>query len=168
MRPRRLLPAFALAMSVLAGCGDETVTDPGPEAGGPSASGPSSGPSSGPLSDPPADVRVVGEDEARLQLFVSNQSFVDDPVRITVSIDGIEVVDQEFVVEGQHTWVSFPLALPPGRHELVATSGTGARLTEQLRTGERRRYAVINYWNYQDEDGRFLDWRIQDEPVAFA
>ena len=157
---RRLLVVLAVAVSFLAGCGDDAVVEARPAAGGTPTTGTST-------TGTPADVRVVGEDEARLRLFVSNQSFVDDPVRVTVAIDGVPVVDQDLVVEGQHTWVDFPLALPPGRHELVATSGTGARLTERFRTGEQTRYAVINYWNYEDEDGRFLDWRIQDDPVAF-
>lgn len=155
MRLRRLLPVLAVVVSVLAGCGDDAVVETGPAAG------------DTPTTGTTGDVRVIGEDEARLRLFVSNQSFVDDPVRVTVAIDGVSVVDQDLFVEGQHTWVDVPVALPPGRHELVATSGTGARLTEQFRTGTRTRYAVINYWNYEDEDGRFLDWRIQDDPVAF-
>lgn len=155
MRRRRLVTTLALAVSLLAGCGDETPRAQDQQT----------------AQDDQAqdDVRVVAEDEAQLHLWVSNQSFADDPIRITVTIDGVEVVDEEFEVEGQHNWLVFPIALPPGKHELEVTSGTGASLVKTFRTEEgASRYAVLNYWNYEDDDGRYLEWMIQEEPPVFG
>lgn len=158
MRPAALLPILAICAVLLVGCGAGEVTTGTPRA----VPSPTAG-------APDADVRVVAEDEAQLHLWVSNQSFVDDPVHLTVVVDGVEVVDEEFDVEGQHNWQLFPVTLPAGTHRLEVTSGTGATLVETFRTGSARpRHAVVNYWNNEDRDGRFLDWLIQDEPVAFA
>jgi hypothetical protein len=76
----------------------------------------------------PAAVRVVEESQADLYLWVSNQSFKDDPVVLKVSIDGTEVIAQPFEVEGHHNWILFPLQVSPGRHMLSVTSETGARM----------------------------------------
>ncbi|MDJ0770067.1 MAG: hypothetical protein QNJ12_14800, partial [Ilumatobacter sp.] len=55
---------------------------------------------------------AVGErqrepEPGEVQLWVSNQSFADDPVRITIEIDGALAVDDAFAVEGQHNWISW-------------------------------------------------------------
>jgi hypothetical protein len=34
---------------------------------------------------------------------------MDDPVVLTVSIDGTEVVAQPIEVKGQHNWILFPI-----------------------------------------------------------
>lgn len=125
--------------------------------------------------DPPAPVpadstvRLVPEDRADLQLFVSNQSFEDDEVLVSVTIDGVELIARTFDVEGQHNWVLFSVELPPGRHDLEVTSDTGATLTETFRTPRSGvRHAVVDYWYYADDaQGRYFEWRIQDEPPAF-
>jgi hypothetical protein len=69
---------------------------------------------------------------ANVVLWVSNQSFIDQSVHITVKIDGRAIIDQEFDVEGQHNWIKFPLAVDPGPHALAISSDTGARLIDQL------------------------------------
>jgi hypothetical protein len=117
----------------------------------------------------PADVKVVDEEEADLHLWISNQSFADDPVEITVQVDGVEVVDEPFDVESQHNWVLFPLELSPGRHVVTATSDTGAEFRQEFRTPKNHddRYAVLDYWNYEDKEGRHFTWMVQREPVAF-
>ena len=73
---------------------------------------------------------VVDSASANVVLWVSNQSFDDETVRITVTIDGRAVIDQDFDVENQHNSIEFPLAADPGSHELAVTSDTGARLVE--------------------------------------
>lgn len=153
-----LLAALPLAaLLVAAGCGTSTTRGSEPD--------PAPSPAAG---DPPA-VEVVGEDEADLHLWVSNQSFVDDPVAITVSVDGVTVVDRDFDVEGQHNWQLFPLALEPGEHALRVASDTGVTLARSFRVPEgERRYAVVDYWNYEDEHGRHFTWRIHRKPLAFA
>ena len=155
---------MSLRMSVLAvatlltvaGCA-ETSASPAPRPTVPTPSGSS-----------PAAVRVVDEQQADLHLWVSNQSFADDPVTLTVTVDGTEVVAQPFEVEGQHSWILFGIKAPPGRHVLTVTSGTGAELEKRFTLAElRRRYGVIDYWNYPDDGGRHITWRIQSQPLAF-
>jgi hypothetical protein len=117
----------------------------------------------------PAAVRVVKENQADLHLWVSNQSFKDDPVVLNVSIDGAEVIAQPFEVEGQHNWILFPLQVPPGRHILSVISETGVRMRKHFTLPESGpRYAVVDYWNYSDAAGRHITWHIQSDPMGFA
>jgi len=55
-----------------------------------------------------SEVHLVGPDDADLLLYVSNQSFEDENVRLKLDVDGVTVVDGEFRVEGQHHWIRFP------------------------------------------------------------
>lgn len=103
-----------------------------------------------------------------LLLMVSNQSHLDDPVVLTVGIDGVEVLSQPFEVRDQHHFVRFPLRLGPGTHQLRASSDTGVVLEEEFHlpaSGERQ-YAGISYYNYADEDGKLIDWSIQSVPMG--
>lgn len=153
---RYVVAVAAVVLVIAAGCGESTgrATDPGP--GAPAGSG-------------VGGVELVPEEQADLHLWVSNQSFADDPVAVTVTIDGVTVVDQPFAVEGQHNWELFPVALEPGRHTLSATSDTGVSLERTFRVPEGGpRYAVLDYWYYADSEGRHFSWRDQAEPVAFA
>lgn len=104
-----------------------------------------------------------------LTLYVSNQSFEDPTVGITITIDGDVVVDEDFDVEGQHNWIRFEPDVAPGRHTVHAVSTTGAELTTEftLPAGEPR-WAVIDYWFYPDEDPREFTFQIHDEPIAFG
>lgn len=148
----RLALAVALALWALVGCSDAQGVDrsPHPE-----------------VTAADAAVGHVGEAEADLILYVSNQSFDNEEVRLTVTIDGVTVVDSDFHVEGQHNWVSFPLALSSGRHEVTAESDSGARLRESfdVRRGKTR-YAVIEHWT---QDGAAdLTWQFQRQAIGFA
>lgn len=149
----RYAVVVSAVLLVLAGCGSTgRAADPAPAA--PTGA---------------AAVELVPEEQADLHLWVSNQSFADDPVSVTVAIDGVTVVDRAFAVEGQHNWELFPVALEPGRHTISATSDTGVSLERTFRVPEgEQRYAVLDYWNYEDGDGRHFSWRVQTEPVAFA
>jgi hypothetical protein len=114
-----------------------------------------------------ADINLVDKAEADLILYVSNQSFDDEEVRLTVTIDGVTVVDGDFHVEGQHNWVSFPLALSSGEHAIRAESDSDATLHEsfEIRQGKTR-YAGIDHWGEDDSAG--LTWQSQWRPMAFA
>jgi hypothetical protein len=117
----------------------------------------------------PADVRVVKESQADLYLWVSNQSFKDDPVVLKVSIDGTEVIAQPFDVEGQHNWILFPLQVLPGRHMLSVTSEPGVSMRKHFTLPQGGlRYAVVDYWNYSDAAGRHITWHIQSDPMGLA
>lgn len=113
-------------------------------------------------------IAVVGPARADLHLWVSNQSFTDEIVRLTVSIDGVEVVARPFNVANQHNWILFPVRIPPGRHEVRAVSDSGAVARQEFTIPERgRRFAVLDYWYHPGEGGRRITWRIQSTPMAF-
>jgi hypothetical protein len=156
-----------LLICTLAACGGDQGNE---AAGGPEPSTVPDG-EVGTTSAHPGEptIGVTSESDADLHLWVSNQSFADDPVRITVTIDDTVVVDQAFDVEGQHNWIQFPIEAPPGRHVVAVVSDTGIEMTEHFvlpKAGPR--YAVIDYWNYPDEEGRHFTWSFSAEPVAFA
>lgn len=105
-----------------------------------------------------------------VRLWVSNQSFEDDPVEIRIEIDGEVVVDRAFAVESQHNWIAFDITgLSTGMHSLIAESDTGARIDDSFTLPEREsRSLVIDYWYYPDDaQGRFFTFSESDEPVAF-
>lgn len=81
-------------------------------------------------------------------------------------MDGVVLVDQEFVVEGQHTWVTFPIGLEPGRHTVRAVTEWNEieRSVDVPKDGPV--YAKINYWHYESE-GRELTWDVQDTPFTY-
>jgi hypothetical protein len=143
--------ALALVAWALVGCGDAQGVDPAAHPEVTAADG---------------AVRLVDEGEANLFLYVSNQSFDDEEVRLTVTVDRVTVVDGRFHVEGQHNWIRFPLALASGGHEITAESDSGATLLESFEVPrDKTRYAVIDHWT---EDGSAdLTWRFQRQPVFF-
>lgn len=116
----------------------------------------------------PCAAPTVQRHQTNLHLWVSNQSFEDNPVVLTVKVDGTEVVAQAFDVGNQHNWVSFPIRLSPGPHVLNVVSGTGAEMQKQFTSpDEGDMYAVVDYWNYLDAAGRHLSWRTQSSPMFF-
>jgi hypothetical protein len=115
--------------------------------------------------------------EASLTLLVSNQSFADDPVRITVRVDGAVVVDDDFFVGSQHNWRTFDLAVTPGDHLVSLTSDTDVEWETTLAVpGDGHRWAAAAYW-YQpaapadtraaSATGEF-SFVVDDEPIATA
>lgn len=124
------------------------------------------------------DTADVGASEGRISfvdpascdllLMVSNQSHLDDPVVLTVEIDGADVLSQPFEVRSQHHFVRFPLRLGSGAHQLKVSSDTGVVRQEQftLPTSGDKQYAAIAYYNYADEDGKLIDWNIRSMPIG--
>jgi hypothetical protein len=114
-----------------------------------------------------ADVRLVKTEQADLVLYVSNQSFDDEKVRLAVAVDGVTVVDGDFYVEDQHNWISFPLSLSQGDHEVTAEADSGVSMSESFRVpGDETRYAVIDHWG--EDDSADLSWSFHREPVGFG
>jgi hypothetical protein len=143
---------YALAPWALVACGEAQGVDPSPHPEVTAAQ---------------SEVRLVDEGQADLMLFVSNQSFDEEQVRLTVAVDGVPVVDGDFHVEGQHNWVGFPLSLSPGVHQITAESDTGATLSESFRVpGNKPRYAVIDHRG--DDDSAELSWLFQRQPIGFV
>ena len=113
---------------------------------------------------------TTDEAKADLVLWISNQSFEDWDVGLTVLIDGVPIADGKFQVQDQHTWISLPLNLEPGDHELSAASTTGVRTVETFTTPatHEQRYAVLSYWfSSGDSIDRSLQWMWSEEPVHF-
>ena len=122
--------------------------------------------------EPP--VLTDATDPAPLHLYVSNQSFDIDPVRIEVFVDDLAVICQDFDVGDQHNWVLFDMELEPGTHTIRAVGNEGAaELTETFEIGGER-WAVIDFWYYsedegegQGEGGQTFTFDIMDEPIGF-
>jgi hypothetical protein len=109
-----------------------------------------------------------------LRLHVQNGSYDEDPVGITVTIDGSAVVDGTFAAS-QHEWATFDLVLAPGEHRIEAQSDTGAAMTSVLvMPDEGQRWAFLGY-EYSEERsnpkvsevplGRRFLFRIDDEAM---
>jgi hypothetical protein len=155
----RLTLIPALVSWALVGCGAAQGVDPTPNPEVTAAD---------------AAVRLVDEGEANLVLIVSNQSFDDEEVRLKVMVDGVTVVEGDFHVEDQHNWITFPLGLRPGGHEVTANSDSGAILRESFEVPSNKpRYAVIDYWTEDDsqdtdDPGVDLTWQFQRHAPAFG
>ena len=108
--------------------------------------------------------------ELNVTLYVSNQSFVIDPVDITVLIEGEIVVDDEFLVLGQHNWIEFPLAYPPGTYELIARSTIGDTELVTEFTVDERFYMVVDFWGDDEPEnpGPQFSFHASDQPIGFA
>lgn len=120
---------------------------------------------------PSAGEQQVDPRAGEVKLWVSNQSFEDDPVDIMVRLDGIPVVSDAFLVEGQHNWQGFMIGgLAPGDHTVTAESDTGATGTWTFTLpADEPRWLVVDYWYYPDEaEGRHFTFLESDEPVAFS
>lgn len=122
---------------------------------------------------PPADgpFPEIGATEEVLVLMVSNQSFEDDPVRLTISIDGQQVADDAFEVGSQHSVTNYYVrGLAPGQHEIEVESDTGVSYgsTFTMPTGAPH-WAFLTYWYYPDDgNGRFVDLQESEEPIGIA
>ena len=157
------LEAAALALVVLGACGSPVVTDASSSADSRPAS---SGIIETTLPNPPS-----------LVLSVSNQSFADDPIGIVVTIDGREVVRDQFAVEDQHHWVTYELVFAPGSHAITLESDTGVTRTATFEVAAaKQRWAAISYW-YDPPDParhgrpvvpRSFELVLSDDPIGFA
>ena len=112
MRRLTMLSGAIVAGLALVACGTAGRVEPAVDVAAVETSPPVTDPASGPL----ADIRVTSEADANLHLWVSNQSFVDDTVHVSVSIDDVDVLSSPFAVEDQHNWVLYPISAPAGPH----------------------------------------------------
>lgn len=71
---------------------------------------------------PPATPTCSDGSTGDAVVWVSNQSFADPTQRIEVRIDGAVLVDQDFDVEMQHTYVMFCVDLGAGMHLITAST----------------------------------------------
>jgi hypothetical protein len=104
-------------------------------------------------------------------LYVSNQSFANDPVDIKIYIDGELIVDQDFYVENQHNWKMFQLTLSKGKHKLKVTSDKGKAGLKKKFEVTGMHWAVVDYWfypktHYMPTPKKFT-FTISDKPIIF-
>jgi len=159
---RRVIAALVTvgAVGVLAACTDAERPGTAPAE---AASGAASG-----TGIAPSAIRIVAERDANVRLWVSNQSFDDDPVTIGITIDGVELVARPFYVESQHNWTLVPIEAPAGRHIIHVVSDTGAELLESFMLPDAgRRYALVDSWYYPGNGGRHFTWSMRTTPIGF-
>ncbi len=97
---------------------------------------------------------------------MSNQSFADPDVVLTVTVDGVDVVEQSFLVEGQHTVTSFGLDLAPGEHTVVVVSDSGATTSETFQLpAEASLWVYVDYW-FLDPAKEGITWANEDPGPA--
>lgn len=116
----------------------------------------------------PTSSQTVSFDRATFVLHVSNQSFDEPKADLTVAIDGRTVVEGVFPVEGQHNWASYALSLAPGTHTLSAKAASGATTQQRFEiVADGKRYAVLNYWNDEEEGAKFT-WDFGKDQPGFG
>jgi hypothetical protein len=106
--------------------------------------------------------------QGNFTLYVSNQSFDRDNVDIWVLVDGRPVVDDDFAVENQHTWVEYRFDLDDGRHALRAESLRGEAVFEDAFTMKGKRWAVVDYWCCGNTGEPKFTFLVRRAPIAFA
>ena len=117
---------------------------------------------------PDSENSVTSEVFVLLTLYVSNQSFIHDPIDITVILDDTTIISDFFEVEGQHSFHPFYFELDKGRHTIHIESDNGVSTTEEFEINKEM-WAVVTYWYYEDDDndGPFFNFDIYDTPVGF-
>jgi hypothetical protein len=110
----------------------------------------------------PEDARMdPGQGEGNFYVDVTNQSFLDSPVRIRIWIDEALVVDEEFEVGGQHEVTTFGYRVPPGEHGVRVVCPWDDRVWSVRIGPDATRFAKVSYWHYEGEQ-RHLEWEFQD------
>ncbi len=128
----------------------------------------------------PVDITVNSNGTSDLTLFVSNQSYRDSEVDITVTLDGETIIDRDFNVGDQHNYIEHRIRLDAGRHTLHAATttldGEEVELSEDFTIDpDQQRYAALDYWHYEPTglddptaDPPKFTFKIQDDPIGFA
>jgi hypothetical protein len=178
-RRQQLVCAVFALVALLVGCASASEPEPG-DPTRPSAATETADD----LTGTAFDVRVIPPGAPWVQAVqplivrVSNQAFDDPDVRLTATLDGRELFDQSFAVEGQHTVTLFGIDAAQGPHTLTVVSDSGARTSQTviLPAGEQR-WLVLDYWYFDpatgDSDadqppGPSLTTFVSDEPVYIA
>ena len=168
--------ALLCVASVMVGCGTTAELTDRPPTNPSVASMAMTSASTAASTEPVFSLPRAPDGEASLTLLVSNQSFADDPVRITVRIDGDVVVDDDFFVDSQHNWRTFDLAVTPGDHLVSLTSDTNVEWETTLAVpSDDHRWAAAAYWHQPtptdtraaSATGAF-SFVVDDEPIATA
>lgn len=128
-------------------------------------------PQTAPAAPPAPGVREAQPTQvagANVFVDVSNQSFDDPDVHITMRVADLTPIDASFPVEGQHHWVGYQLRLAPGDHALEFTSDSGAAHTVEITVPDDAPvYVFTNYWADAETPPHFQSG-VSDEPFAYG
>jgi hypothetical protein len=114
-------------------------------------------------------VLSADDTSANVVLWVSNQSYVDEKVRIVIDVDRAEVVNRKFGVEQLQDWQQFRLKVPPGKHTLDVRGGEDGHLVRQvLAPAAGPRYVVIAYWREPEASSGLFTLETLDQAPGFA
>ncbi len=115
------------------------------------------------------DPAVIDRPPPGVMLVISNQSYEDPDVEVTVTLDGEVVIDRSFAVEGQHTFTSYRLPLAAGEHELAVMADTGATHERVLTLGSEQRHVYVGFTSGggAGSSGAF-EVSESDEPFGFG
>ena len=115
--------------------------------------------------DGPAGKVQAEPENGEVKLWISNQSFVDDPVRISVTVDDRVVVEDDFATKDQHNSVGYRVrGLEPGVHEISATSSTNVQYSGVFTLGaDSPVWLVLDYW-HDDQDSAGPEFIFVESP----
>lgn len=116
----------------------------------------------------PLDPAELDRPPLGLAVIVSNQSYDDPDVDLTITVDGEVMIERSFAVEGQHTYVSYRLPLEPGEHQVVISSDAGATHERVVSLGAEPRYLAVSYWGEDSSGPDAISVEESDEPFGIA
>lgn len=116
----------------------------------------------------PVDPAELDRPPLGLAVIVSNQSYDDPDVDLTITVDGEVMIERSFAVEGQHTYVSYRLPLEPGDHRVVVRADTGAIHERVVSLGSERRYLAVSYWGDNSSGPDAFSVEESDEGFGIA
>lgn len=116
----------------------------------------------------PIEPAAIDRTAPGLVLLISNQSFDDPDVGLTITVDGAVVVERSFAVEGQHHVVGYRLPLEPGDHEFVIRADTGATEDRLVTLGADRRYLYVGYLGDGPSTPEPFSIKESDQPFGFG
>lgn len=125
--------------------------------------------------------RAMDPAHAPVVLGVSNQSHDDPDVALTVTVDGLALIeDGSYAVENQHNLDLYGIDLQPGQHTVTVTADSAVRATRTFTLAAgKRRWVSIFYWNFDpsrkgvtwggnEQPGPAIKIDVHDEPIVLA
>jgi len=106
-----------------------------------------------------------------VHLYVSNQSFADPSVNLTVTIDGVEKFSKQCWVDDQHNWSHIEFELSKGKHTIEVNENDHNIINERKFSVHDDLWIVVDYWYYPESHynptPRHISIDFHDEQVFF-
>lgn len=112
------------------------------------------------------DSSLTAVSDTNFVLYVSNQSYEDEFIRIQVSIDGKLVIDREFFVYNQHTHVEYAFHLTKGKHKLLIRASDADVTSERQIEIVTQHWAAVSYW-HDKRTPRQFGFDLKAEKIYF-